>query len=74
MINLDVYFNDDISMDGQAILEENLITNECRLYLKTKLFISETRAFIDKATNLLKQRFDVVNVNIHWESCERNKK
>lgn len=72
MIQLDVYFNDDINLDGQALLEENLITGQVVLRLKEKLFISEIRYFIDKATELLKKRYDVVNVDIHWDSIKSN--
>lgn len=70
-MKLDVYFNNDCSMDGQAILEENLITNECKLLLKTTLFISETRTFINKAVEILKKRYDLINVVIHWDSADK---
>lgn len=68
MIVLDVYFNNNFDFDGQALLEENLITNKCKLLLKSTLFISETKCFIDKATELLKQRYENVKVDIHWQS------
>lgn len=70
MINLDVYFNHDDSLDGQALLEGNLITGDVKLLLKGSLFVHETKHFIDKATKLLKQRYDVVNVNVHWDSIK----
>ncbi len=74
MINLDVYFNDDVSMDGQALLEENLITGHVVLQLKQKLFLHETKHFINKATELLKKRYDMVNVNVHWNSIDNMEK
>lgn len=74
MITLEVYFNDNESFDGQALLEENLITNQCKLLLKPTLFVSETKSFIDKATELLKQRYENVEVEIHWNSLKTGEK
>lgn len=70
IMKLDVYFNNDDLIDGQGVLEENLITGDCKLLLKTTLYISETRKFIDKAVEILKKRYDLVNVVIHWDSAD----
>lgn len=74
MITLDVYFNDNDSFDAQALLEEKLITNQYKLLLKSTLFVSETKCFIDKATKLLKQRYENAEVEIHWNSLEEGEK
>lgn len=72
MITLDVYF-DNSDLDGQAMLIENLITNKVELLLKTTLYLGEVKAFIDKATNMLNNRYEKVNVNIHWNTPSEEK-
>lgn len=48
MIELKVCFTDEIDF-GTAVLIENLITDKVTLELSSKLAISETKTFIDKA-------------------------
>ena len=48
MIELKVCFIDEIDF-GTAVLIENLITDKVTLELSSKLAISETKTFIDKA-------------------------
>lgn len=75
MVNLDVYFNHDDNFDGQAILDENLITGSCNLELKSTLYIGEIKAFINKASAILKKkRYNQVKVTIHWDSENPNDK
>lgn len=74
MMDLHVYFNDDISFDGQALMIENLFTNRITLHLKNNLFIDETEKFINKATEILKRRYDIVNVIVHWDSIKKEGK
>ncbi len=74
MIDLQVYFNDDSSFDGQALMIENLLTDRITLHLKNNLFIDETEKFINKATEILKRRYDIVNVIVHWDSIKKEGK
>ncbi len=74
MIDLHVYFNDDSSFDGQALIIENLLTDRIKLHLKNNLFIDETEKFINKATEILKRRYDIVNVIVHWDSIKKEGK
>ena len=74
MIDLHVYFNDDSSFDGQALIIENLLTDKIKLHLKNNLFIDETEKFINKATEILKRRYDIVNVIVHWDSIKKEGK
>ena len=74
MIDLHVYFNDDSSFDGQALIIENLLTDRITLHLKNNLFIDETEKFINKATEILKRRYDIVNVIVHWDSIKKEGK
>lgn len=74
MIDLHVYFNDDSSFDGRALIIENLLTDRIKLHLKNNLFIDETEKFINKATEILKRRYDIVNVIVHWDSIKKEGK
>mgnify|MGYP004532517293 FL=1 len=74
MVDLEVYFNSDESFDGQALMIENLLTDRITLHLKNNLFLSETNHFINKATDILKRRYDIVNVNVHWGSIKKEGK
>lgn len=71
MITLNVYFGSDLAEYGStATLFENLITNEVQLILSSKIFLGETRTFIDKAVEILKRRYETVNVKVHWDSIK----
>lgn len=72
MIELKVCFIDEIDF-GTAVLIENLITDKVTLELSSKLAISETKTFIDKAVYILKRRYEKVNVNINWDTAIREK-
>ena len=72
MIELKVFFTDEIDF-GTAVLIENLITDKVTLELSSKLAISETKTFIDKAVYILKRRYEKVNVNINWNTAIREK-
>ena len=67
-MKLDVYFNDDDMYDGYALLEENLITNECKLLLKENIYLGEIEVFINKAVELLKKRYEKVEYEIHFRN------
>ena len=66
MIVLDVYFNNNLDLDGQALLEENLITNTYKLHLKNTLFAHEVQHFINRAVEILKPTYGDVKTEIHW--------
>lgn len=72
MIELKVCFTDEIDF-GTAVLIENLITDKVTLELSSKLAISETKTFIDKAVYILKRRYEKVNVNINCDTAIREK-
>lgn len=73
MITLDVYFNeyDPNYTNGTAVLYENLITNKVQLVLNNHLVLGEIKHLINKATNILKKRYDEVNVKVHWETAKK---
>lgn len=74
MVELHVYFNKDASFDGQALLITNLMTGKVTLHLKEDLFLKEVNKYIDQAVGILKRSFDIVNVNVHWDSVKKEGK
>ena len=74
-MTLNVYFIDhQNNWDGSAVLRENLITDECILEIDSGVFIDETRKFIDKATQILKKRYENVTVKMHWDIIGKDDK
>lgn len=71
MITLDVFFTRDDLADGTVMLHENLITNSVQLHINNNIYIHELRCFINKAVNILKQRYSDVKVNIHWNTLKK---
>lgn len=74
MIELNVYFNNDSEFNGQALLINNLMTGKVTLHLKEELFLKEVNKYIDQAVGILKRSFDIVNVNVHWDSVKKEGK
>lgn len=74
MIELNVYFNNDSEFNGQALLINNLMTGKVVLHLKENIFLKEVNKYIDQAVGILKRNFDIVNVNIHWDSVKKEGK
>jgi len=72
MIALDVFFREYNAnyTDGTAILYENLITNKVKLILNNHLVINEIQTLVDRAVSILKTRYNVINVNIHWNTAQ----
>lgn len=69
---LNVYFVPDKVLLGTACLIENLITNDVKLELSNNAFLHEIYAFVGKAEEILKNRYQNVLVKINWDSGDKN--
>lgn len=76
MITLNVFFEnyEPNHSNGTAILYENLITENVTLVLNNNLVLNEIQHFISKTVEILKLRYEKVNVDIKWETAKKEAK
>lgn len=67
MKKIDVIFTNNNEI-GNAVLTENLITDEIILKIYKKLTLGEVAVFINKAIDLLKNKYDKIKVKTHWRT------
>lgn len=71
MAMLNVYFiNDKEHLHGTATLIEDIITDSVTLELANDIFMDEVHTFIGKCVEILRKRYNHVDVKIHWDSLE----